>query len=111
MQRDTLIRYLLDELHSYEEDYSESMCPFPQDEDGNFIGQTAATAPVTVVGLQAMSATMCDKMEDMSIKLHQELQETVSALCLPTQKACSGTMLGCNLYFIIVYQYLIYCFL
>lgn len=94
-QRDTLIRYLLDELHSYEEDYSESMCPFPQDEDGNFfVGQTTATAPVTVVGLQAMSATMCDKMEDLSIKFTRELHETVSALRLPVEPSSSANIIS-----------------
>lgn len=106
MKRDTLIRYLLDELHSYEEDYSESMCPFPQDEDGNFLGQTAATAPVTVVGLQAMSVTMCNKMEDLSLKFSRELHETVSTLRHPAQSrnpaGSSGMIiLSLNLYLLL----------
>lgn len=79
------------------------MCPFPQDEDGNFIGQTAATAPVTVVGLKAMSETMCNKMEDMSIQFHRELKETVSALGIYPRPPP-----GLEIQSIIIYPNLIY---
>ncbi|KAL0960983.1 hypothetical protein HGRIS_005980 [Hohenbuehelia grisea] len=50
--RDTLLRYLLDELHSYEEDYGDSLRPIQRDNELTLMGEGQITAPVSTEALQ-----------------------------------------------------------
>ncbi|KAG1759372.1 hypothetical protein EDD22DRAFT_849297 [Suillus occidentalis] len=55
--RDTLIRYLLDELHSYESDHSDALCPTQREADGSLLGEHTLTKPdcitANVAGLRS----------------------------------------------------------
>ncbi|KIK36351.1 hypothetical protein CY34DRAFT_26368 [Suillus luteus UH-Slu-Lm8-n1] len=52
--RDTLIRYLLDELHSYESDHSDALCPTQREADGSLLGEHTLTKPVCTQDLLLM---------------------------------------------------------
>ncbi|KAG0693862.1 hypothetical protein DFH29DRAFT_815938 [Suillus ampliporus] len=52
--RNTLIRYLLDELHSYESDHSDALCPTQQEADGSLLGEHTLAKPVCTQDLQMM---------------------------------------------------------
>jgi hypothetical protein len=45
-QRDTLIRYLLDELYSYEEDHTDALCPIQREVDKSHAGEAALVQPL-----------------------------------------------------------------
>ncbi|KAF8545742.1 hypothetical protein OG21DRAFT_1376147, partial [Imleria badia] len=38
-QRDTMIQYLLDELHAYETDHSDALCPIQRGADVSLLGE------------------------------------------------------------------------
>jgi hypothetical protein len=42
-----LIRYLLDELHSYEEDHSDALCPVQREAQGSLLGEHVLVRPVS----------------------------------------------------------------
>jgi len=46
-KRDTLIRYLLDELYYYEEGHGDALRPIPKHADESFLGEHAENFPVT----------------------------------------------------------------
>ncbi|KAJ7884117.1 hypothetical protein B0H14DRAFT_2339279, partial [Mycena olivaceomarginata] len=58
--RDTLIKYLLDELNTYEDDYSGMLLPVQPDTDRSFLGEGSSTAPATAENItlphQSLSA-------------------------------------------------------
>ncbi|KAK7028811.1 hypothetical protein VNI00_014824 [Paramarasmius palmivorus] len=45
-KHNTLMLYLLDELHTYETDYSDAMCPINLQKDSSFLREAAALAPL-----------------------------------------------------------------
>lgn len=47
MQRDTLIRYLLDELNTYEEDHSDALAPVDRRASESYAGEAAEMGPVS----------------------------------------------------------------
>ena len=42
-----MIHYLLDELHTYKEDYSDALCPIPRGADESHLGEATLVAPLT----------------------------------------------------------------
>ncbi|KAF7980054.1 hypothetical protein HWV62_39826 [Athelia sp. TMB] len=44
--RDTLIKYLLDELHTYEQDHADALCPIPRDAQHSHAGEAVLTQPM-----------------------------------------------------------------
>ncbi|KAJ7711154.1 hypothetical protein B0H14DRAFT_2645883 [Mycena olivaceomarginata] len=62
-QRDTLIKYLLDELNTYEDDYSGMLLPVQLNTDRSFLGEGSSTAPATAENItmlhQSLSADIC----------------------------------------------------
>ncbi|EPQ55680.1 hypothetical protein GLOTRDRAFT_128893 [Gloeophyllum trabeum ATCC 11539] len=49
--RDTLIRYLLDELYNYEEDHSDALCPISREAEHSLMGEAALQRPASVAEL------------------------------------------------------------
>lgn len=43
-----MIRYLLDELHTYEEDHSDALCPIDREVNQSLFGEAAKVRPMTV---------------------------------------------------------------
>ncbi|KAH0840287.1 hypothetical protein J3R83DRAFT_1295 [Lanmaoa asiatica] len=58
-QRDTLIRYLLDELHTYETDYSDTLAPVPHNADNSsLMGEATLIQPVTTKELRSVHTSV-----------------------------------------------------
>ncbi|KIK22932.1 hypothetical protein PISMIDRAFT_101590 [Pisolithus microcarpus 441] len=56
--RDTLMRYLLDELHCYENDHSDALRPVSREGDRSFAGEAALVRPASTEALQAAHASL-----------------------------------------------------
>lgn len=56
MQRDTLIRYLLDELNLYEDGHSDALRPIQRGADSSFMGEHRENEPVTIGELRGLMA-------------------------------------------------------
>ncbi|KAG2082120.1 uncharacterized protein F5147DRAFT_660578 [Suillus discolor] len=52
--RDTLIRYLLNELSTYENDHSDALCPTQCEADASLLGEHLLVKPVCIQDLQSM---------------------------------------------------------
>ncbi|THU80443.1 hypothetical protein K435DRAFT_874378 [Dendrothele bispora CBS 962.96] len=53
-RRDTLVRYLLDELYTYKQDHSDALCPINLERSESHMGEAAETAPLTVCGAKVL---------------------------------------------------------
>lgn len=67
LQRDTLIRYLLDELHTYEHDYSDALCPIQRNADESHAGEAMLAAPLNTDEarrlFEAHTLAMCEAIQ------------------------------------------------
>ncbi|KAG2339458.1 hypothetical protein BDR05DRAFT_951218 [Suillus weaverae] len=57
-QRNTLIRYLLDELHTYETDYSDALAPFSRKAESSLVGEQALMRPASTEELCMVHASV-----------------------------------------------------
>ncbi|KAI6004797.1 hypothetical protein EDD15DRAFT_2191570 [Pisolithus albus] len=73
--RDTLMRYLLNELHCYENDHSDALRPVSREGDRSFAGEAALVRPASTEALQAA---------------HASLTAGVSALHTTVKEVCSS---------------------
>jgi hypothetical protein len=62
-QRDTLLRYLLDELHSYEEDYSGALCPLQNEADVSLLGEHRLVGPASAEEVQMMHGSISSEFK------------------------------------------------
>ncbi|KIK12223.1 hypothetical protein PISMIDRAFT_18893 [Pisolithus microcarpus 441] len=58
VQRDTLMRYLLDELHCYENDHSDALRPVSHEANDSFAGEAALARPASSEALQMAHASL-----------------------------------------------------
>ncbi|KZP03242.1 hypothetical protein FIBSPDRAFT_1019175 [Athelia psychrophila] len=70
IQRDTLIKYLLDELHSYEQDHSDALCPIPRNASLSHAGAAALVEPLCRDEARHM-------LEMHSVETKKVIQETM----------------------------------
>lgn len=61
-QHDTLMRYLLDELHTYEHDYSDALCPLPRDGRDSLLGERALVAPASTEEVRMFHASLASEV-------------------------------------------------
>ncbi|EAU89590.2 hypothetical protein CC1G_02479 [Coprinopsis cinerea okayama7 len=73
--RDTLIRYLLDELYMYEDDHRDALCPFDEDTSNAHMGEDRMLRPLTQLEGQQLF----------------ERLGSIESLCSMSQKALSAT--------------------
>ena len=57
-QNDTLMQYLLDELHSYKEDFSDALAPTSREASASFAGEAALIRPASTEALQMVHAAL-----------------------------------------------------
>ncbi|KZP05164.1 hypothetical protein FIBSPDRAFT_766273 [Athelia psychrophila] len=67
--QDTLIKYLLDELHSYEQDHSDALCPIPRNASLSHAGAAALVEPLCRDEARRM-------LEMHSVETKKVIQET-----------------------------------
>ena len=65
-QRDTLIKYLLDELYTYEDDFSGMLLPLQPEANKTFLGEAAAMGPATTEQLSLFHRSLSSDMRAMS---------------------------------------------
>ncbi|KAG2029737.1 hypothetical protein BDR03DRAFT_987558 [Suillus americanus] len=81
--RDTLIRYLLDELSTYENDHSDALCPTHNEADGSLLGEHRLVKPACSQDLQLMQQFTTADVADLRTKTDH------LALLLSTSHRCS----------------------
>jgi hypothetical protein len=65
-QRHTLVKYLLDELYTYEDDYSGMLLPLQPEANKTFLGEAAAMGPATTEQLSLFHQSLSSDMRAMS---------------------------------------------
>ncbi|KAJ6496756.1 hypothetical protein DFH09DRAFT_1103549 [Mycena vulgaris] len=64
--RDTLVKYLLDELYTYEDDYSGMLLPLQPEANKTFLGEAVAMGPATTEQLSLFHQSLSSDMRAMS---------------------------------------------
>ncbi|KAJ7690427.1 hypothetical protein B0H14DRAFT_3175834 [Mycena olivaceomarginata] len=64
--RDTLIKYLLDELNTYEDDYSGMLLLSQPDTDRTFLGEGSSIAPATVENITQLHQSLSTDIHSLS---------------------------------------------
>ncbi|KAG9313358.1 hypothetical protein JVU11DRAFT_5673 [Chiua virens] len=67
--RDTLIRYLLDELHTYETDHSDALAPVQRKADESLMGEAVLVQPVSVEDVRAMMDSFDASVLDLRTRM------------------------------------------
>jgi hypothetical protein len=74
-----LIRYLLDELHSYEEDHSGALCPIQRDAQGSLLGEHVLIQPVSTQEARLMHTSIHSDLKGMQNEMGS-VKATVSKM-------------------------------
>ncbi|KAL4069031.1 hypothetical protein J3A83DRAFT_3464725 [Scleroderma citrinum] len=90
--RDTLIRYLLDELHSYENDHSNTLGPFPCEADMSLAGEHALAAPATREELWMFQSSVSTEIRKLDNNIQAILRNVTNSLQDLTQVVRSGQL-------------------
>ncbi|KAI6016548.1 hypothetical protein EDC04DRAFT_2577386 [Pisolithus marmoratus] len=69
--RDTLMRYLLDELHCYENDHSDALGPISHEADGSFAGEAALVQPASTEALNMAHASLTADVAALHTKVEE----------------------------------------
>ncbi|KAI6111260.1 hypothetical protein F5141DRAFT_1274775 [Pisolithus sp. B1] len=81
--RDTLMRYLLDELHCYENDHSDALRPVSCEANGSFAGEAALARPASTEALHmahmSLTADMAALTADVAA-LHTTVKENMKVM-------------------------------
>jgi hypothetical protein len=99
-QCDTLIRYLLDELHSYETDYSDALAPVSRGADISLAGERELTRPASAEELRTFHSSVVADMNGLrsDVGLVNDsllaLTGVVQAACLQATGRHSAPQLG-----------------
>ena len=64
-----MIRYLLDELHSYEEDHSDALCPVQREAQGSLMGEHVLARPVSTQEVRLMHTAVFSNVQG----IHDEM--------------------------------------
>ncbi|KIN97880.1 hypothetical protein M404DRAFT_100511, partial [Pisolithus tinctorius Marx 270] len=75
--RDTLMRYLLDELNCYENDHSDALQPVPREGDRSLAGEAALIRPASTEALSMAHASITADVAS----LHTTVREVKEASC------------------------------
>ncbi|KAJ7855319.1 hypothetical protein B0H14DRAFT_3647063, partial [Mycena olivaceomarginata] len=82
--RDTLIKYLLDELNTYEDDYSGMLLPVQPDTDRCFLGEGSSTAPATAENITLLHQSLSADIRTLSGAFDKLLHVVADAVTSPT---------------------------
>jgi hypothetical protein len=78
-QRDTLIRYLLDELHLSEEDHSDALCPIQRKAGVSLLGEHALIKPASTEELQLVQTSLSSDIRMVQQEVGK-MQQSVSTI-------------------------------
>ncbi|KAK6984285.1 hypothetical protein R3P38DRAFT_3410020 [Favolaschia claudopus] len=81
--RDTLIKYLLDELNTYEDDYSGMLLPTKPDTDKSFLGEATSTAPAIAENITMLHQSLSADIRTLSTEFDKLLRIVAAAVTAP----------------------------
>lgn len=87
MQRDTLMRYLLDELNCYKNDHSDALQPVPREGDRSLAGEAALIRPASTKALNMAHASITADMAALHTTV-KEVKETSCSLSVDVREIC-----------------------
>lgn len=88
LQRDTLIKYLLDELHAYEERHSDALRPLGKEADISLLAEHRLTRPITHNDVRELFNTFNVKLSaNIDTKLEQHTQKVLALVSQHFQQA------------------------
>ncbi|KAG1868094.1 hypothetical protein C8R48DRAFT_771798 [Suillus tomentosus] len=79
--RDTLVRYLLDELHAYETDYSDALSPISRGADASLAGEHALTRPASTEELRMVHTSVAADVNSLRNDMRSLTSVVVQAAC------------------------------
>ncbi|KAK7016148.1 hypothetical protein R3P38DRAFT_3400390 [Favolaschia claudopus] len=91
--RDTLIKYLLDELNTYEDDYSGMLLPTKPDTDKSFLGEATSTAPAIAENITMLHQSLSADIRTLSTEFDALLRIVAAAVTAPASFASSHLLL------------------
>ena len=91
LKHDTLMRYLLDELHTYEHDYSDVLCPLPQDGWDSLLGEHALVAPALTEEVQMSHASLASEVKTVKDEIGS-VKSTVNQMAMAINLFTSQTI-------------------
>ncbi|KAG1725341.1 uncharacterized protein EDB91DRAFT_1062343 [Suillus paluster] len=80
-QRDTLVRYLLDELHAYETDYSDALAPISRGADASLAGEHALARPASTEELRMVHASVSADVNSLRNDMRSLMSVVAQAAC------------------------------
>jgi hypothetical protein len=86
IQRDSLVRYLLDELHAYETDHSDALAPTSHGADASPAGEHALASPASTEELRSVAADVNCLRSDIEL-VNNTLRSLASVV---VQAACTA---------------------
>ena len=78
IQCDTLIKYLVDSLQSFESGHGDALHPIPIDPINFFMGDHTAMAPATTEEVRQFSASISRNIQTLTTKIESVLSKTTS---------------------------------
>ncbi|KAG2354498.1 hypothetical protein BDR07DRAFT_1494500 [Suillus spraguei] len=78
---DTLIQYILDELHAYETDYSDALAPISCDADASLAGEHVLTRPASTEELHMVHASVTADVNSLHNNMRSLTSVVVQAAC------------------------------
>ena len=91
LKHDTLMRYLLDKLHTYEHHYSDVLCPLPQDRWDSLLGKHALVAPASTEEVWMSHASLASKAKTVKDKIGS-VKSTVNQIAMAINMSTSQTI-------------------
>ncbi|KAK6980603.1 hypothetical protein R3P38DRAFT_3235499 [Favolaschia claudopus] len=82
-QRDTLIKYLLYELNTYEDDYSGMLLPTQPDTDKTLLGEASLTAPATAESITMLYQSLSSDIRALSSGFEKLLRIVAKSISAP----------------------------
>ncbi|KAG1770851.1 hypothetical protein EV702DRAFT_1270992 [Suillus placidus] len=77
-QRNTLICYLLDKLHTYETDYSDALAPFSREAESSLMGEQALMRPASTEELRMVHASVTADVNHLQVNINDLLRSLTS---------------------------------
>ncbi|KAG2123793.1 hypothetical protein DEU56DRAFT_917280 [Suillus clintonianus] len=87
--RDTLVRYLLDELHAYENDYSDALAPISRGANASLAGEQALMRPASIEELRMVHSSVTTDVNNLRNDIgsvHNSLRTLTNVM---VQAACT----------------------
>ncbi|KAG1741594.1 hypothetical protein EDD22DRAFT_786691 [Suillus occidentalis] len=87
--RDTLVRYLLDELHAYEADYSDALAPISRGANDSLAGENALVSPASTEELRLVHASVTADVDRLRNDIGSVNNSLRSLTNVVVQAACT----------------------